>query len=100
MIILKEVEPMYRESDHIHITALTQALNVPVSIIYLDRANQDQVTVHNFPEDCASPSINILYRPGHYDIIYKHWDFVLFFFLNIVCFYCETKRVRTLKKSI
>jgi len=30
-----EVEPMYRESDHIHIIALTNALAVSLSIIYL-----------------------------------------------------------------
>ena len=62
---------MYRESDHIHITALTNALNVPVGIVYLDRGNQDQVTVHSFPEEGQTPNITILYRPGHYDIIYK-----------------------------
>ena len=29
-----EVEPMYRESDHIHVIALTTIINVAVSIIY------------------------------------------------------------------
>jgi ubiquitin thioesterase protein OTUB1 len=61
---------MYRESDHIHIIALTAAINVPVSIIYLDRTDQPETTTHNFPED-AQPELYILYRPGHYDIIYK-----------------------------
>ncbi len=61
---------MYRESDHIHIIALTNALNVPVAIIYLDRTDQDKATPHNFPED-SNPNIHILYRPGHYDIIYR-----------------------------
>lgn len=64
-----EVEPMYRESDHIHIIALTNAIKVPVGIIYLDRTtDQNKATQHNFPED-SEPSIFILYRPGHYDII-------------------------------
>lgn len=64
-----EVEPMYRESDHIHIIALTNAIQVPVGVIYLDRnEGQDQATQHNFPDD-SQPSISILYRPGHYDII-------------------------------
>lgn len=66
-----EVEPMYRESDHIHIIALTNAINVPVGIIYLDRTTgQDKATQHNFPED-SEPNITILYRPGHYDVIYS-----------------------------
>ena len=62
---------MYRESDHIHIIALTNAINVPVGIIYLDRTTgQDKATQHNFPED-SEPNITILYRPGHYDVIYS-----------------------------
>ena len=61
---------MYRESDHIHIIALTNALNVAVSVIFLDRTEKDKVTARNFPED-SSPIIQMLYRPGHYDIIYK-----------------------------
>lgn len=68
---MKEVEPMYKESDHIHIIALTNALSVPVGIIYLDRTDQDEATPHNFPEN-SNPNIFILYRPGHYDIIYKN----------------------------
>lgn len=67
---LKEVEPMYRESDHIHIIALTSALQIPVGIIYLDRTEQGKAAkAHCFPED-STPQIFILYRPGHYDIIY------------------------------
>lgn len=61
---------MYRESDHIHIIALTNAINTPVSIIYLDRTDQKTTVTHNFPED-SEPKLYILYRPGHYDIIYQ-----------------------------
>jgi hypothetical protein len=32
-----EVEPMYHESDHIQVTALTQLTGVKVQVIYLDR---------------------------------------------------------------
>jgi ubiquitin thioesterase protein OTUB1 len=67
---VKEVEPMYKESDHIHVIALTNATQMPASIVYLDRGDQQQATKHNFPED-SSPEISILYRPGHYDIIYS-----------------------------
>lgn len=76
--LLKEVEPMYRESDHIHIIALTSAINVPVCIVYLDRGNQEKVTEHNFPEE-SKPFMFILYRPGHYDIIYEWFISVRFF---------------------
>ncbi|XP_053211844.1 ubiquitin thioesterase OTUB1-like [Panonychus citri] len=64
-----EVEPLNKESDHIHIIALTSAIGVGVCINYLDRAQGDQVTVHYFPDNC-DPKIHLLYRPGHYDILY------------------------------
>ena len=67
----QEVEPMYRESDHIHIIAVCNALNAAVRVVYLDRSGEDKhVVCHNFPED-KSPKVFLLYRPGHYDILYK-----------------------------
>ena len=64
-----EVEPMGKESDHIHITSLTQALGVPVQVVYMDRG-EGNTNLHVFPED-SKPSITLLYRPGHYDILYS-----------------------------
>jgi len=61
-----EVEPMYKESDHIHIIALTTVLARGVRVIYMDRGTGAS---HDFPED-STPCINLLYRPGHYDILY------------------------------
>lgn len=60
---------MGKESDHIHITALTQALGVPVQVVYMDRG-EGNTNLHVFPED-SKPSITLLYRPGHYDILYS-----------------------------
>lgn len=66
----QEVEPMYRESDHIHIISLTECSGVNVRINYLDRGgSEDRVNTHDFPEG-SSPRIHLLYRPGHYDIVY------------------------------
>ncbi|KAL3500955.1 hypothetical protein ACH5RR_035404 [Cinchona calisaya] len=81
------VEPMGEESDHVHITALSDALGVPIRVVYLDRSSCDNGSVsvnhhdfipvsNNLP--CASnggteatnPFITLLYRPGHYDILY------------------------------
>lgn len=103
------VEPMGEESDHVHITALSDALGVPIRVVYLDRSSCDaggvSVNHHDFipnplsdvPLDTATaaatatgsdggsettatggdggsetikPFINLLYRPGHYDILY------------------------------
>jgi len=61
-----EVEPMYKESDHIHICAITKALGISVRVVYMDRGEGAQ---HDFPET-TEPIIYLLYRPGHYDILY------------------------------
>ena len=83
-----EVEPMFKESDFVHIHALSkvfanllsklavfhhflfQAMNVIVRIVYLDRSVKDDISVHDFPEESSSPVIHLLYRPGHYDLLY------------------------------
>lgn len=82
------VEPMGEESDHVHITALSDALGVPIRVVYLDRSSCENGSVnvnhHDFvpgssnpsePAAAASESVNpfitLLYRPGHYDILYQ-----------------------------
>ncbi|EEC18856.1 ubiquitin thioesterase OTUB1 [Ixodes scapularis] len=66
----QEVEPMYKESDHIHVISLTRNLGVGVRIQYMDRGVGGKVNAHDFPED-REPRIHLLYRPGHYDILYE-----------------------------
>ncbi|TRY75898.1 hypothetical protein TCAL_00671 [Tigriopus californicus] len=69
-----EVEPMYNESDHIHITALTEATGISLRVIYLDRGSQTEASLHDFPDQgesaATTPLVHLLYRPGHYDVIY------------------------------
>eukprot|EP00898_Chlorokybus_atmophyticus_P005114 jgi/Chlat1/5603/Chrsp369S05375 len=76
------VEVMGEESDHVHITALIDALKLPVRVAYLDGGmshGQDlaEVTQHDFhpQQDDGTPAlvpeVVLLYRPGHYDILYK-----------------------------
>ncbi|KAG8240325.1 hypothetical protein J437_LFUL000800 [Ladona fulva] len=67
----QEVEPMYKESDHIHIIALSTALGVGVRVRYMDRGDSAEVIAHDFPEG-SLPQVHLLYRPGHYDILYPH----------------------------
>lgn len=64
---------MSKESDHIHIIALAQALNVPILVEYMDRGEGGTVNNHIFPEG-SEPRIFLLYRPGHYDILYKWYS--------------------------
>lgn len=65
----QEVEPMYKESDHIHIIAACAALRTGVRVCYMDRGTGKNCTEHDLPEGC-SPTVHLLYRPGHYDILY------------------------------
>uniref|UniRef100_A0A1A9W5B6 ubiquitinyl hydrolase 1 n=1 Tax=Glossina brevipalpis TaxID=37001 RepID=A0A1A9W5B6_9MUSC len=65
----QEVEPMYKESDHIHIIALCSALGVGVRVEYMDRGEGGLVKAHDFPEG-QTPKVFLIYRPGHYDILY------------------------------
>ncbi|XP_074661076.1 ubiquitin thioesterase OTUB1-like [Tubulanus polymorphus] len=65
----KEVEPMGRESDHIHITALTSAINVPIRVEYMDRVGTN-INSHDFLIE-QNPKIFLLYRPGHFDVLYQ-----------------------------
>ncbi|KAG2501153.1 hypothetical protein HYH03_000968 [Edaphochlamys debaryana] len=79
------VEPMGEESDHLHIVAVTDALQIPVRVVYLDSSGHPgggsgaggadlDATVHDFvPDACppgTQPRVHLLYRPGHYDILY------------------------------
>lgn len=80
------VEPMGEESDHVHITALSDALGIPIRVVYLDRSSCDtggvSVNHHDFTpvagdlpsasgsSEKKNPFITLLYRPGHYDILY------------------------------
>ncbi|KAJ8366742.1 hypothetical protein AAFF_G00342740 [Aldrovandia affinis] len=66
----QEVEPMSKESDHIHIIALAQVLNTSILVEYMDRGEGGAVNHHVFPEG-GEPRLFLLYRPGHYDILYK-----------------------------
>eukprot|EP00884_Botryococcus_braunii_P008440 jgi/Botrbrau1/17598/Bobra.0166s0037.3 len=82
----KLVEPMGEESDHMHIVALTEALAVPLRVMYLDGHMNEAAggmdgegaastnAIDFVPDECGStnrvPRVHLLYRPGHYDILY------------------------------
>mmetsp|Transcript_37120 Transcript_37120/g.111203 ORF Transcript_37120/g.111203 Transcript_37120/m.111203 type:complete len:286 (-) Transcript_37120:102-959(-) len=77
----REVEPMGRECGMVQVLALAEAMGVSVSIEYLDgRDFEDDkgLARHDFGPsssgdgDEAVTEITLLYRPGHYDILYKN----------------------------
>lgn len=80
---------MGEECDHVHIIALSDALGVAIRVVYLDRSSCDKgalaVNHHDFLPTVSAdesslsldahgnttePFVTLLYRPGHYDILY------------------------------
>jgi len=70
------IDPTNQEIDQIGLQALTDAVISPagfaLEVLYLDRSMGEEVTPHSFSQGGEGiPTIQLLYRPGHYDIIYK-----------------------------
>ena len=76
----REVEPMGRECSMIQVLALAEAMLVDVAIEYLDGRHFDKaLTRHEFGPSqndslseggSSTTKVTLLYRPGHYDILY------------------------------
>mmetsp|Transcript_34284 Transcript_34284/g.39032 ORF Transcript_34284/g.39032 Transcript_34284/m.39032 type:complete len:246 (+) Transcript_34284:57-794(+) len=66
----KEVEPMGKECQMTQVLALAEYMGVRVEIEYLD-GRDVKPTKHSFGSEEAKTTLNLLYRPGHYDILYK-----------------------------
>ncbi|KAL5269026.1 hypothetical protein ACHWQZ_G002748 [Mnemiopsis leidyi] len=64
----KEVMPVDREADHLQIKALTECLSFPLKLVYVDRSEGGPTEL--VIPDGSSPDVSLLYRPGHYDILY------------------------------
>jgi ubiquitin thioesterase protein OTUB1 len=71
-----EVEPMGKECEQTQILALTKYLGVQAHIYYLSGTydGKQEFPVHKLPDDDNDYSLStvyLLYRPGHYDVLYK-----------------------------
>lgn len=76
----KDVEPIDCEADSYQILALFHFFEVPLRIFYVDNTPGEETTVLSLPEiDKGADQvlktdgkyfIQLLYRPGHYDILY------------------------------
>ncbi|KAF9404393.1 hypothetical protein BGZ94_004212 [Podila epigama] len=67
------VEAMGRESEEMMVIALTKALHVSIEVAYLSGNDSDEVNFLPFLPDTQPymPPLVLLYRPGHYDILYR-----------------------------
>uniref|UniRef100_A0A8C7DGP0 ubiquitinyl hydrolase 1 n=1 Tax=Oncorhynchus kisutch TaxID=8019 RepID=A0A8C7DGP0_ONCKI len=59
LFTMREVETMAMECDHIDILALSEALGVSIHIASIEG-------------ETDSPSLHLLYKTAHYDILYPH----------------------------
>jgi ubiquitin thioesterase protein OTUB1 len=68
----KSVEPMGVECTMVQVLALAEIFHVQVKIEYLDGhvIRNDKLVQHEFGPEEAATSLTLLYRPGHYDILY------------------------------
>jgi ubiquitin thioesterase protein OTUB1 len=73
----RHVEPMHQECEQVQVLALAEATGVSVRIEYVDgRTNGHNgggpvtIQAHTFGPDDAAVRLTLLYRPGHYDILY------------------------------
>jgi ubiquitin thioesterase protein OTUB1 len=66
----REVEPMGKECGMVQVLALAESLGVQVEIEYLD-GRDTKPTKHSFGPEDTKTTLTLLYRPGHYDILYK-----------------------------
>ncbi|KAK0392930.1 hypothetical protein NLU13_2424 [Sarocladium strictum] len=76
------IQPVNREIEHLGIVALSNLLLKPIGVVleiaYLDRSEGSTVNQYRFPEEAngedptaLGPIIHLLYRPEHYDILYR-----------------------------
>ena len=66
----RHVECLGVESDQIHIIALSKALRVDVEIAYLDGNVGPLDRIQFKPGAPSLLGVQMLYRPGHYDLLY------------------------------
>lgn len=73
----REVDPMGKDITMLGVIALAEAFSVKVDIVYLDGRDlldgDEKLAKHSFGKEGSENhniSITMLYRPGHYDILY------------------------------
>ncbi|KAK9451672.1 peptidase C65 Otubain-domain-containing protein [Limtongia smithiae] len=74
----RHIEAFAVEADHLALSAFVNAMpTVSLGIVYMDRSDGEEAVVHHFssieppPDDLRQFEIDLLYRPGHYDIFYR-----------------------------
>jgi ubiquitin thioesterase protein OTUB1 len=61
---------MFKDADQLQVVALSRMMQVGIRIVYLDQSVGTEANVIDFGEADWNPQIHLLYRPGHYDVIF------------------------------
>mmetsp|Transcript_23020 Transcript_23020/g.37109 ORF Transcript_23020/g.37109 Transcript_23020/m.37109 type:complete len:257 (-) Transcript_23020:82-852(-) len=69
----REVEPMGKEADEPQVIALAEYWGFRTCVEYIDSSSEERTSSHIFGpgKDGDPANIYLLYRPGHYEIIYE-----------------------------
>ncbi|KAK6439264.1 hypothetical protein LTR95_004520 [Oleoguttula sp. CCFEE 5521] len=76
----EHITPHGAEIDHLGMSALQDLLLNPagfaLEVMYLDRSEGNEANMHRFDplNGITEATIRLLYRPGHYDLLYKLED--------------------------
>ncbi|EAN94599.1 putative otubain cysteine peptidase, Clan CA, family C65 [Trypanosoma cruzi] len=72
-----EVDAVSSESDNVQVVAFARCFQLKIVVEYLDGSVGTRTTRHSFSGDSSGTGDNtslvvtLLYRPGHYDLLYK-----------------------------
>jgi len=70
------ISTMGEEAEHLEINVLLTFLDIGSTLYQIDRVeahatNTNAIQIYTLPDEKYIPKIFLLYRPGHYDILYK-----------------------------
>jgi len=66
------IQTMGEEAEHLEINALLSFLDLGCKMYQLDNTNTgESIQTYTLPEENSIPKVYLLYRPGHYDLLYK-----------------------------
>ena len=65
-----EVDPMNKDADEVHLVAISRILGLKLSVAYVDGSEGRSAKIHEFGDPTSPIHVSLLYRPGHYDLIY------------------------------
>ena len=65
-----EVDPMYKDADQIQVVALARLLGIHLRIVYVDQSEGDEANTIEFGDTSSLIKVYMVYKPGHYDLIY------------------------------